>query len=126
MNYFIVFLCVMMQFHVEAAWSAKAETEQDVVIKKENPEDLNESRPRSVIGVPISCQYSEGTLCFQFWDDLGCVEIVVENQQTGTTCTIACDTSNGCILMQVPTDGGSYRLQIITECGNIYYGTYTL
>lgn len=93
---------------------------QNVKLEKGNSNKDN-TYPRSLISIPMSCIYVDGTIQLTLFEEVGDLEITVINQTTGEQWT-----STNCMIMETSTDKGTYLVQIITEDGILYYGTYTL
>ena len=106
-------------------WSNSEPDRKKVVLEKVD-NDSKELRPRTLVGVPITCTYSEGTLNFLFYEDLGELEITVTNQSSGVVSVYECDAVTGSAIVDASSDSGSYLIEIITEDGGYYYGEYTL
>ena len=86
---------------------------------------IPEGEPRHIVFSPIECYYYSGVLYFMFSNDIGDVEISVTSETNTWVKTI--ETSDGmgeiCI-----SDGcaGSYTVEIVTEYGEIFYGTFVI
>lgn len=115
-----VFLCVNA-----IAWSQSERDRKEVVLEKVD-KDSEELQPRTLVGVPITCTYSEGTLYFTFYEDLGELEITVTNLSSGAASVDECDSMTGSAIVDASSDSGSYRVEIVAEDGTYYYGDYTL
>ena len=120
----LLLLLVLLSVNVHMVWSA--DSLKDVKIRKENPKDIGNERPRSLIQVPISCFYSDGSLFFTFMEDLGELEISVTNLDTGAEIIDEIDSFGGNAVLEVPESSGEYQIEITTETGEAYYGEYTL
>ena len=94
-------------------------TDRDVVLKEEGSKDYSSERPRSLI--PISCVYVDGTILLSLYGEVGELTLPVTNQMTGERWSV----SNTPVL-QTSTADGTYWVEIETEDGNIYYGTFKL
>lgn len=106
-------------------WSNSEPDRKKVVLEKVD-NDSKELRPRTLVGVPITCTYSEGTLYFTFYEDLGEVEITVTNQLLGIVSTYECDAITGSAIINTSSESGCYLVEIVTEDGTCYYGEYIL
>ena len=81
--------------------------------------ESGEKYPRTLI--PITCVYTDGTVQLTMLENLGEMELIVTNQTTGEQWR----TVNNWVL-QTSTANGVYLVEIITEDGTTYWGTYTL
>ena len=97
---------------------AHDEKPKDVRLEKGDPEKDNK-HPRTLI--PITCVYVDGTVLLTMLENLGEMELIVTNQTTGEQWR----TVNNWVL-QTSTGSGVYLVEIITEDGTTYWGTYTL
>ena len=93
---------------------------QDVGVEldKGNP-DKTDTHPRTLI--PFTCVYADGMVQLTLLGEVGEYTLTVTNQLTGERWSV----SNTPVL-QTSTADGTYWVQIETEDGSIYYGTYTL
>ena len=117
-------LCICLGVNT-VVWSKSEPDRKEVVLEKVD-DDSNKSRPRTLVGVPIICTYSEGTLNFLFYEDLGELEITVTNQSSGVVSVYECDAVTGSAIVDASSASGRYRVEIVAEDGTYYYGDYTL
>ena len=75
--------------------------------------------PRTLI--PVLCTYTNGVIQLIFLEDLGEYTLIVTNQQTGEHWSAIND-----LALPTSTANGTYLVQIETEDGSKYWGTYTL
>ena len=122
----LLILVALLLASVSSVWSAESLEDKDIKIEKGNSKDLSTTRPRSLIEVPITCNYNNGFLYFTFLEDLGEVEITVTYYSTGATSVCEYNTAMGSVVVSVPTTSGDYRIQLVTEDGDVYYGEYSL
>ena len=71
--------------------------------------------------IPITCVYVNGMVQLTLLDGVGEFTLTVTNQMTGERWS-----AENALILQTSTAGGIYWVQIETEDGSIYYGTYTL
>lgn len=98
--------------------NAQEEKATDVKLEKGDSESGNK-HPRTLI--PITCVYVDGTVQLTILENLGEIEFFVTNQTTGEQWS----TVNNWVL-QTSTAAGVYLVEIVTENGDTYWGTYTL
>ena len=79
----------------------------------------NGKHPRTLI--PITCVYVDGTIQLTTLENLGEIELFITNQTTGEQWNVV----NNWVL-QTSTASGVYLVEIVTEDGSTYWGTYTL
>lgn len=92
--------------------------ETDVKLEKGEP-DKKDTHPRTII--PITCAYADGMVQLTFLSPVGEYTLTVTNLLTGERWSV----SNVPVL-QTSTSNGVYEVQIVTEDGSMYYGTYVL
>ena len=94
------------------------EKSEDIVLEDGNS-DNKDRHPRT--SVPIVCKYTNGMVQLTMLTEVGDFTLTVTNQITGERwCT------ENLLTLQTSTASGIYWVQIETEDGSIYYGTYTL
>ena len=90
----------------------------DVKLDKGDP-DKTDKYPRTLI--PITCVYANGTIQLSLFGEVGEFTLTVINQTTGERWSV-----ENTLSLQTSTASGIYWVQIVTEDGTMYYGTYTL
>lgn len=90
----------------------------DVELEKGDP-DKTDKHPRTLI--PITCVYMDGTVQLSLLGEIGEFTLTVTNQMTGEQWS-----AENALILQTSTASGIYWVQIETEDGTMYYGTYTL
>ncbi len=112
-------LLLSMQVYAETTENqVQDETTESVVLEKGNP-DKSDTYPRTFI--PFTCVYADGMVQLTLLGEVGEYTLTVTNQLTGEQWS----TENA-LTLQTSTANGVYWVQIVTEDGSIYYGTYTL
>lgn len=94
-------------------------SDKEVLLREGESVDYSSERPRTLI--PVTCMYTNGMVQLTFLGNLGEYSLSVTHQTTGEQWSV----SNTPIL-QTSTASGTYWVQIETEDGSTYYGTYTL
>lgn len=106
------------------ALTANAEVQkkepQDVKLEKGHSGNEN-AYPRSLLNIPIVCTYMDGVIQLSLLEEVGDWEVIVTNQLTSEEWS-----ATNSLLLNVSTASGTYLVQIVTEDGTLYYGTYTL
>lgn len=85
-------------------------------------------RPNSLESGPFYCTYesSDGAVCIDFMENVGCVSISVTNMSSGETVYDIADSSEGSAILFTSGMPGSYILQIETESGDVYEGEFSI
>ena len=116
----LLMMLLSMQIFAETV-GADVQTDEviDIQLDKGKPDNKKDTHPRTL--VPITCIYIDGMVQLTFLSPVGEYTLTVTNQITGERWSI----SNTPVL-QTSTYGGTYWVEIETEDGSMYYGTYTL
>ena len=114
---------LMMIFSLQAyalAASLDVQAEEVVDVKLEKGDSGNkDTHPRTL--VPITCIYIDGMVQLTFLSPVGEYTLTITNQMTGERWS-----AENTLSLQTSTANGIYWVQIVTEDGSMYYGTYTL
>ena len=113
---FILMLLLSANTLIVNAAEAKKE---EIPLKKGNSEDYDKNTPRTQI--PFVCYYEDGFVSLEIWSNVGLTQLSVANQTTGEQWSVVNSLS-----LNVSTASGTYIVQILTEDGSIYYGTYSI
>lgn len=114
-------LMLLVSLHVFAGTSSmdvQKEVMVDVYLEKGNVTN-DDTHPRTLI--PITCVYVNGMIQLTLLDGVGEFTLTVTNQMTGERWS-----AENALILATSTASGIYWVQIETEDGSIYYGTYTL
>ena len=79
----------------------------------------DDTHPRTLI--PITCVYTDGMVQLSLLGEVGEFTLTVINQLTGERWF-----AENTLMLQTSTASGIYWVQIVTEDGIMYYGTYVL
>ena len=118
-----ILVLLMMLFSLYAfAGPAVGEVEVDevvdVILEKGDP-DKKDTYPRTLI--PFTCVYADGMVRLALLGEVGEYTLIVTNQLTGERWFAV-----NAIVLPTSIASGVYEVQIVTEDGSMYYGTYTL
>lgn len=118
-----ILVLLMMLFSLYAfAGTAVGEVEVDevvdVILEKGDP-DKKDTYPRTLI--PFTCVYADGMVRLALLGEVGEYTLIVTNQLTGERWFAV-----NAIVLPTSIASGVYEVQIVTEDGSMYYGTYTL
>lgn len=115
-------LIMISVFSKEVFGMFGAETKEEVIlIDNGSSENEKEQRPRTPSIVPLLCYHDNGIVSLELLSDLGEIQLIVTNQTTGEQWS----TVNNLVL-QTSTVSGVYLVEIVTENGDTYWGTYTI
>lgn len=114
-------LMLFVSLHVFAETANVAVQKEETIDVRLNKGKVtnDDTYPRTFI--PFSCVYAEGMVQLSLLGDVGKYILAVTNQMTGERWSV----SNTPVL-QASTASGIYWVEIETEDGSMYYGTYTL
>lgn len=108
-----------LQMYVGAA-SLDVQAEKVVDVKLDKGNSDNEDRhPRTLI--PFTCVYADGMVQLTLIGEVGEYTLTVTNQLTGEQWSV-----ENSLTLFVSGMSGIYLVQISTEDGSLYWGTYTL
>lgn len=121
MKQILGFLMLLLSLQVYAgAASLDVQAEKVVDVKLDKGDSDNEDRhPRTLI--PFTCVYADGMVQLALLGEVDEYTLSVTNQLTGEQWSV-----ENSLILQTSTASGAYWVQIETEDGNTYYGTYTL
>ena len=114
-------LMLFVSLHVFAETANVAVQKEETIDVRLNKGKVtnDDTYPRTFI--PFSWVYEEGIVQLSLLGDVGEYILAVTNQMTGERWSV----SNTPVL-QASTASGIYWVEIETEDGSMYYGTYTL
>ena len=120
MKNILVLLMMLVSLQVYAGTSMDEQGKQPVSIelKKGNSSD-DDTHPRTLI--PFTCVYVDGMVQLTLLGEVGEYTLTVTNQLTGEQWS-----ADNALTLQTSTASGTYWVQIETEDGSLYWGTYTL
>ena len=121
MNRFLLLLMMLFSLQMYAGTTSMDEQEKKPVnIELHKGSVTNDdTHPRTLI--PITCVYTDGMVQLSLLGGVGESTLTVTNQLTGEQWS-----AENVLTLQTSTAIGTYLVQITTEDGSIYYGTYTL
>jgi len=118
MKRILVLLTLLLSLQVYGEVAISKVQDVGVELEKGNP-DKADTHPRSLI--PITCVYADGMVQLSLLGEVGEYTLTVTNQSTGEQWS-----ADNALILQTSTASGTYWVQIETEDGSMYYGTYTL
>lgn len=117
------FICCLPSF--ADIKSNKDEEKTDIILKKETTDDETK-HARTPIYMPITCYYMQGNIYLTSFADLGEIQIVITQLETGLLWESFSDSNSGIICIPASSANGNYMIRIITANGDVYYGYYNL
>ena len=118
MKKILVLLTLLLSLQVYGEVAISKVQDVGVELEKGNP-DKADTHPRSLI--PITCVYADGMVQLTLLVEVGEYTLTVTNQSTGEQWS-----ADNALILQTSTASGTYWVQIETEDGSLYWGTYTL
>lgn len=84
-------------------------------------------RPRTPdVSTGIDAYYQNGVIYLQFSWDLGCMDVSVTNHATGEQWLDAVCSDSGAEAVCISTSAGNYTIELTTDDGTTYSGTFVL
>lgn len=116
----LLIMFFLLHVHAEAVTDEKNRTNPiDVELEKGVVTNDDDTHPRILI--PITCVYSDGMVQLTLLGEVGEYALTVTNQMTGERWS-----AENTLSLQTSITNGIYWVEIETEDGSMYYGTYTL
>ena len=120
MNKILLLLMTLLSLQVYAGTASMDEQEKKPInIELHKGSFSDDTHPRTLI--PIACVYADGMIQLSLLGEVGEFTLTVTNQMTGERWS-----AENALTLQTSTASGIYWVQIETEYGIMYYGTYTL
>lgn len=115
----LLMMLLSLQIYAETVnMDVQANDVVDVQLEKGNSD--NEDRYLRTL-IPITCVYADGMVQLSLLGEVGEFTLTVTNQMTGEYWS-----AENVLVLQTSTIAGIYQVQIVTEDGCRYYGTYVL
>ena len=116
----LLIMFFLLHVHAEAVTDEKNRTNPiDVELEKGVVTNDDDTHPRILI--PITCVYSDGMVQLTLLGEVGEYALTVTNQMTGERWS-----AENTLSLQTSITNGIDWVEIETEDGSMYYGTYTL
>ncbi len=128
-NWLLVAVCLFTvgNAHVMASNEEKKEEVKTVLIPITTGEPVHGDDQRNLVHVPFTAYYQIGTIYVSSSAEFSAITINVENETTGQTWNITTDISDGMGEIRIINGGsGSYTVEIITEYGECFVGSFSL
>ena len=114
----LTMLLSLQVYAVTASLDIQEKKPVDIELEKGDPDDTDKY-PRTLI--PIVCVYVDGMVQLTLLGEVGEYTLTVTNQMTGERWS-----ATNALILQTSTASGIYWVEIVTEDGTTYYGSYTL
>ena len=114
----LMLLVSLQMFSGTTNVNVQEKKEVDLLLTKGDSTN-DDTHPRTLI--PFTCVYADGMVQLTLLGEVGEFTLTVTNQLTGEQWS-----ADNALILQTSTASGTYWVQIETEDGSIYYGTYTL
>lgn len=116
----LLMMLVSLQMYAGLTSMDVQEKKKPVNIELEKGDsDYTDKYPRTLI--PFACVYTDGVVQLSLLGEVGEFTLTVINQGTGERWSV-----ENALTLQTSTANGMYWVQIVTEDGSAYCGTYTL
>lgn len=125
-NWLLVAVCLFTvgNAHVMAS---NEEKEVKVSVPISTGDVLTGDDQRGVLSVPFTAYYQNGTIYISTSAEFSMITINVENETTGQEWNVTTDFSDGMGEISIINGGaGSYTVEIVTEYGECFVGSFTL
>lgn len=125
-NWLLVAVCLFTVGNVQVM--ADGNKEKDIVpIPISTGEVVHGDDQRNLVYVPFTAYYQTGTIYVSSSADFSEITINVENETTGQAWSSTSDISDGMGEISIINGGaGSYTVEIVTEYGDCFVGSFTL
>lgn len=121
MNKILLLLMMLLSFQVYAGTaSMDAQENKPVNIELYKGQATDDDTYLRTL-IPITCVYADGMVQLSLLGEVGEFTLTVINQMTGEYWS-----AENVLVLQTSTIAGIYQVQIVTEDGCRYYGTYVL
>lgn len=108
-------------------FATEGDTKKPITIVKDKPVDDTIIRPRTPdVSTGIDAYYQNGVIYLQFGWDLGCMDVSVTNHATGEQWLDAVCSDSGAEAVYISTSAGNYTIELTTDDGTTYSGTFVL
>lgn len=113
--------------HVMASGEEKKKEDVKIDVPLITGKPFDGSDVRGNIGLPFTAYYQTGTIYVSSSAEFSAITINVENETTGQIWSSASDISDGMGEISISNgDAGNYTIEIATEYGERFVGSFTL
>ncbi len=113
--------CLLLLLQI-TAFSSPQTPEHIPIIDMETHED----QPRGLNEIPIRAYYLSGTVIVSFLQDLGNVEITIDEESNGTIFQTVVDSSTLSAFLPLNMSSGVFSIYFTTSSGAEYYGQFSV
>ena len=120
MKNILVLLMILVSLQVYADTSVNNQDNEPVNIElRKGHSTDDDTYPRTIL--LVTCVYTDGMVQLTFLGNVGEYALTVTNQMTGEYWSV-----DNALTLETSAVSGIYQVQIVTEDGSCYYGTYML
>ena len=125
-NWLLVAVCLFTVGNAQVM-ASNEEKEVKVSVPISTGDVLTGDDQRGVLSVPFTAYYQNGTIYISTSAEFLAITINVENEATGQVWNTTTDISDGMGEICIINGGaGSYSVEIVTEYGECFVGSFTL
>ena len=126
-QWLLVAACLFTVGNVQVMAEGEKKEEVKVPIPISTGEPLNGNEARGGIYIPFTAYYQAGTINVNTSAELSVITLNVVNETTGQVWSITTDISDGMGEISIANGGtGSYTVEILTEYGECFMGSFRL
>lgn len=127
MQWFLTAVCLFTVGNAQVMAENEKKEEVKVSIPISTGKPFDGSDARGNVGIPFIAYYQAGTIYVSTSADFSSIAISVENETTNQVWNTTTDISDGMGEICISAGGaGSYSVEIVTECGEYFVGSFTL
>ena len=122
-KFLILSICLLFIGNVNVSADNNTEDDRIPIVAK----DKDNNKDKSLTKVPFYAYYQEGIVYIGTTGEFTAVDVTIENTTTGTVYTEVLNMTDCTDSVDISTGGaGSYTLEIETEYGDEFVGSFTL
>lgn len=122
----IAFLFSAVNINAETEKGDTGSSDKIVVIPIRTPKPIFTGPRTPDVSTGIDAYYQNGVIYLQFSWDLGCMDVSVTNHATGEQWLDAVCSDSGAEAVCISTSAGNYTIELTTDDGTTYSGTFVL
>ena len=125
MQWILVAVCLFTVGNVQVMASGEEEVKVSIPLITNAP--FNGGEARNIVSISFTAYYQEGVIYISTSAEFSFIAITVENETSGQVWNATTDVSDGMGEICIPNGGtGSYTVEIITEYGECFTGSFRL
>ena len=119
-------VCVFAMSNVYVLAEGEKKEDVKVTIPIITNDPFNQGEYRSLVSVPFTAYYQKGTVYICTSVEFSAIAITVQNEITGQMWNTTTDMSDGMGEICISGDAGRYTVEIVTEYGECFMGSFRL